>query len=256
MLKRIFGKTRLAEAVPTEPTLQEIIMNIQAGDMILRNQLLRDYQPFVAKCASKLCKRYIDPTRDDEFSIALSAFNEAMDHFAPAQGSSFLSFAETVIRRRLIDFIRKEQKYRDQIPLTSFEIEDDEGQGVNPVEIQASVERYDVDQEAEDRRLEIIQFNQTLQEYGITMSDLVEGCPKHSDSRNMLLGIGRLIAGREEWAKHLREKKTLPIKELLTEVNVARKTLERNRKYIIAVAIIQMDNFYHLREYLYVPEGT
>jgi RNA polymerase sigma factor len=256
VLKRIFGKTRTPEAVQLEPSLNELIAEVQSGDMVLRNRLLEDYQPFVAKCASKLCKRYIDPTRDDEFSIALSAFNEAMDHFSPAQGSSFLTFAETVIRRRLIDFIRKEQKYRDQIPLTSFEVEDEESQRMNPVEIQASVDRYDEDQQAEDRRLEIIQYSQILKEYGITMKDLVEGCPKHSDSRNMLLRIGRLIAERSEWASHLKDKKTLPIKELLTEVQVARKTLERNRKYIIAVAVIQMDNFHHLREYLYIPEGS
>jgi RNA polymerase sigma factor len=254
LFKRFLGRNpQLNE--PTEPvSLNTLIERVQAGDVGLRNRVLSDYRPFIAKSASKLCKRYIDPDRDDEFSIALSAFNEAMDHYASSHGSSFLSFAETVIHRRIIDFIRKEQKYRDQIPMTSFEVEDDESQTINPIEIQESFDRYSIEKQTEDRRHEILQYSDALKEYGITMKDLVEGCPKHSDSRNMLLRIGKMIADKPELATPLRDKKMLPIKELLEHVEVARKTLERNRKYIIAVAIIQMGAFEHLKEYLHIPE--
>jgi RNA polymerase sigma factor len=255
LFKRFLGKHRSPnEQNQDRASLNTLIEQIQAGDVVLRNRILTNYQPFIAKSASKLCKRYIDPSRDDEFSVALSAFNEAMDHFAPSQGSSFLSFAETVIHRRLIDFIRKEQKYRDQVPMTSFEVEDDESQTINPVEIKASFDRYSLDQEAEERKLEIMQYSESLKAYGITMKDLVAGSPKHSDSRNMLLQIGKLIADKPELASLLKEKKMLPIKELLNYVDVARKTLERNRKYIIAVALIQMGSFEYLKEYLYIPQ--
>lgn len=255
LFKRFLGRSSQLNEPNEEPvSLNTLIEQAQAGDVGLRNRILSDYRPFIAKSASKLCKRYIDPERDDEFSVALSAFNEAMDHYSPSHGSSFLSFAETVIHRRIIDYIRKEQKYRDQIPMTSFEVEDDESQTINPVEIQESFDRYSVEKQAEDRRYEIVQYSEALKDYGITMKDLVEGCPKHSDSRNMLLRIGKMIAAKPELAIPLREKKMLPIKELLEHVDVARKTLERNRKYIIAVAIIQMGAFQYLKEYLHIPE--
>jgi RNA polymerase sigma factor len=255
LFKRFLDKHRSQnEQNEGSASLNTLIEQIQAGDVDLRNRVLSNYHPFIAKSASKLCKRYIDPSRDDEFSVAISAFNEAMDHFSPSHGSSFLSFAETVIHRRLIDFIRKEQKYRDQIPMTSFEVEDDESQMINPVEIKASFDRYSLDREAEERRLEIMQYSETLKNYGISMKDLVEGSPKHSDSRNMLLQIGKLIANKPELSSLLKEKKMLPIKELLNYVDVARKTLERNRKYIIAVAVIQMGSFHHLKEYLHIPQ--
>lgn len=244
------------ELLDEQSSLNTLIANIQSGDVALRNRILSQYRPFIAKSASKLCKRYIDPQRDDEYSVALSAFNEAINHYSPAHGNSFLSFAETVIRRRLIDYIRRETKFRDQIPLTSFEIEDEDSQYVNPVEIQESIVRHSVEQEAEERRMEILHYSDVLRDYGITMKDLVEGSPKHTDSRNMLLQIGTLIANRPELASQLRSKKTLPIKDILQHVNVARKTLERNRKYIIAVAIVQMGEFHYLKQYLHVPEQS
>ena len=44
--------------------------------------------------------------------------------------------------------------------------------------------------------------------------------------------------------------KRLPIKELEKQVNVSRKTIERNRKYIIAISIILFGEFDYLRDYL------
>jgi RNA polymerase sigma factor len=46
----------------------------------------------------------------------------------------------------------------------------------------------------------------------------------------------------------------LPIKELLEVAEVSRKTLERNRKYIIAVAIIHNGPYPYLREYLQITK--
>ncbi len=46
---------------------------------------------------------------DEELSIALMAFNEAIDGYDTSKGS-FLSFAKLVINRRLIDYLRKKTK--------------------------------------------------------------------------------------------------------------------------------------------------
>ncbi|MNY66116.1 RNA polymerase sigma factor SigI [compost metagenome] len=49
-------------------------------------------------------------------------------------------------------------------------------------------------------------------------------------------------------------KRMLPIKELLAQVKVSRKTLERNRKFIIAVALIYQGPYPYLRDYLHIRE--
>ena len=61
-----------------ELPLEDMIALAQQGDQHVQNYLLKTYHPFIAKCVSEVCKRYIDPKRDDEFSIGLSAFNEAI----------------------------------------------------------------------------------------------------------------------------------------------------------------------------------
>ncbi|GAY78475.1 RNA polymerase sigma-54 factor RpoN [Sporolactobacillus inulinus] len=49
---------------------------------------------------------------------------------------------------------------------------------------------------------------------------------------------------------YLKKKKQLPIKDLLQFVSCSRKTIERNRKYIIALALIYIGGFSALRSYI------
>jgi len=252
LFKRFIGKAKYEQsgALATD-CLEEQVMNVQAGDMSLRNRIIIDYQPFIAKITSRFCRRYIDPSRDDEFSIALDGFNEAMNKFSTESGRSFLSFAETVIRRRLIDYLRKEQRFQQQVPLSSFEVEDEESQIINPVEVHQAVQHYEKERTVEDRGAEIKDFNKDLSHYGISFTDLVECSPKHIDSRQLLMGIGRKLANDDHLMSLLRTKKMLPIKELLDQLDVSRKTLERNRKYLIAIALIYSGTYPYLRDYLY-----
>lgn len=248
--KRQSHQTSENKSLPPE----NIVIRIQDGDVHLRNQFIVDYQPYVAKITSRFCKRYIDPVHDDEFSIALGAFNEAINQFAPDMGRSFLSFAETVVRRRLIDFVRKEQKFRVQAPLSSFEIEDDENNVINPVEIQQALEQYSVRLDIEERRYEIDCLSSSLADFDIDFSDLVHISPKHSDSREMLFSVAQILSEDADLMKLLLSKKMLPIKELLSKVAVSRKTLERNRKYIITLALVYSGSYPYLRDYLQLSE--
>lgn len=254
LFKRFLGKRQSHDSSNTPDTPESKVMNIQQGNVRLRNQFITDYQPYIAKVTSRFCKRYIDPSRDDEFSIALGAFNEAINQFSPESGRSFLSFSETVIRRRLIDHIRKESRFSGQIPYSSFEVEDDEDSVVNPVEIHQAIEQYELEKCAEERRNEISEFSIRLQQFGISFRDLVEVSPKHSDSREALFAIGLTLARDASMMAAVESKKMLPIKELLSQVAVSRKTLERNRKFILAVAIIYSGSYPYLRDYLRVPE--
>lgn len=231
-------------------SLEEQVLRIQQGDAELQERFLAKYRPFVAKVASRFAKRYIDPNADDEFSIAYHAFHEAVMNFSKSSGTSFFHFAETVMRRRLIDYARKEMRHRAHIPYSAFDTEDDDNNVINPVETKHAVERYSEAMAARERRLEIAEISEVLREFGISFEDLAEVSPKHVDSRMMLLEIGRTLGEDEALMSVLMSKKMLPIKELLDKVSVSRKTLERNRKYLIAVALIHSGSYPYLQDYL------
>lgn len=253
-MKRFLGKSQTHNRNYTDASAPEqLVRLIQEGDLRLRNQFITDYQPYVAKAASRFCKRYIDPARDDEFSIALAAFNEAINQFSATGGRSFLGFAETVIRRRLIDYLRKEQRFAGQVPYSSFDIPDEEDNSVNPVEIHQAISEYEKQKGMEERKSEIVDLSRVLAEFDIRFADLVEASPKHADSRLVLLAIGKTLAQDAQLMRLLIAKRMLPIKELLDLVGVSRKTLERNRKYLIAVALIWHGPYPYLRDYLQDP---
>ncbi|WHZ04631.1 RNA polymerase sigma factor SigI [Neobacillus sp. YX16] len=229
-------------------TLEESVLLIQQGDRLLLNEIIDSYKPFIAKNVSAVCKRYIYDT-DDEFSIGLIAFNEAIEKYSPERGSSLLSFAEVIIKRRVIDYIRKQTKDQHvSIDLTYSSFEDESAGMVIVNEL--SLEEYKKKSDDELRRDEIIRFQALLNSFDLSFSDLVENSPKHADARENAILVARQLVGNEELKSFLIEKKRLPIKQLEKMVNVSRKTIERNRKYIIAIALILSSDYVYLNDYL------
>lgn len=230
-----------------EKSLKEMITSVQSGDEYAQNYLLKTYQPFIAKCVSEVCKRYIDPKKDDEFSVGLAAFNEAILTYSPERGSSFLSFAKLVVKRKVIDYIRYVQK----TPIAaSLDESYDEEQMENPSEIIAVKEIYREEQEALHRREEIAEFNEKLKMYKLTLTELTEISPKHRDARDSAIHTARILFNDPALKEFVERKKKLPIKALVKKVSVSKKTLERNRKYILAIFIVLSNDFVYLKDYL------
>ncbi|WP_246589536.1 RNA polymerase sigma-I factor [Desertibacillus haloalkaliphilus] len=218
------------------------------GDRSLHNEFIDQYKPFIAKHVSSVCKRYVDRTIDDEYSVGLIAFDEAIQQYAPDKGSSFLSFASLVIRRRVIDYIRQESKRQ---VATSLDHNEDLHENLeNYAEVSASLDVFQEEIEISYRKEELLHFQERLKEFGITFSHLQKECPKHRDARENMAKVARVIIENEEVKAQLLEKKRLPIKPLLNDVDVSRKTLERNRKYLIALAIILLEDYVYIRDYV------
>jgi RNA polymerase sigma factor len=229
-------------------TLEESILLIQQGDRLLLNEIIDSYKPFIAKNVSSVCKRYIYES-DDEFSIGLIAFNEAIEKYSPERGSSLISFAEVIIKRRVIDYIRKQTKNQHvSIDLTYSSFEDESAGMVIVNEL--SLEEYKKKSDEELRRDEIIRFQALLTSFDLSFSDLVENSPKHADARANAIIVAKLLVDDKDLKSFLIEKKRLPIKQLEKKVNVSRKTIERNRKYIIAIALILSNDYVYLNDYL------
>jgi RNA polymerase sigma factor len=229
-------------------TLEESVLLIQQGDRSLLNEIIEAYKPFIAKNVSSVCKRYIYET-DDEFSIGLIAFNEAIEKYSPERGSSLLSFSEVIIKRRVIDYIRKQTKNQHvSIDLTYASLEEESADTMIVNEL--SLEEYKKKTDEELRIEEIIQFQTLLSSFDLSFSELVENSPKHEDARENAILVAKLLVENMELRNTLFEKKRLPIKQLEKMVNVSRKTIERNRKYIIAIALILSSDYVYLNDYL------
>lgn len=230
-------------------SLEETVLAIQNGDQVLQNELIYQYKPFIAKTVSSVCKRYISET-DDEFSIGLIAFNEAIQKYSSDKGSSLLSFAEVIIKRRVIDYIRQQIKHQNlSMDANGFEENEDEV-SQSSLEANMSLEEYHKQTDDELRKQEIIRFSKLLTEFDLTFKDLVENSPKHADARKNAMLVAREIVSNEEIKQILVEKKRLPIKQIENSVSVSRKTIERNRKCIIAIALILMNDYLYLQEYI------
>lgn len=235
--------------------LSQLLGAARDGDRQAREELLRRYQPLVLRVGAQVSGRYLRVGQDEEISVGLLALNEAVDRFDPDRGASFLTFAEMVIRRRLIDYYRR-QKGLPEVPLSDLETEDEEGNLLAGAENRAAIHQFDREQEAADRREEIARFARRLLEFGIRFRDLVADCPRHEDARERAMACARVVAETPALRDHLLTRKELPLKQLEARVQVSRKTLERQRRYIVAVVLILIEDFYHLRHYVGASTGV
>lgn len=230
-------------------SLEDKVERIQQGDLTLQNELIEAYKPFIAKHVSEVCKRYITEY-DDEFSIGLIAFNEAIEKFNKERGTSLLSLAEVMIKRRVIDYIRQQARHQSLALQFSTEDESDGELVQSQIEANRSIDEFVKKTDEELRRHEIVQFSRLLQEFELSFSDLVESSPKHADARKNAMQVAFEIANDSELTSWLLEKKRLPIKQLEDRVRISRKTIERNRKYIIAIALILLGDYLYLKDYI------
>ena len=216
-------------------------------DSVAADRLVEQYLPFIKSEVAKFIKRIPQMGHDDEISIAMFAFYEAAMHYEKYKGA-FLPFAARNIRNRLIDYVRKEQRHSNVVSLYSSD-EDGEEQNVldsfsndmNEVEIR--VERSAAQNEIEH-------FRSELSLYGITLSDVADNCPKQERT---LAACHRVL----EYAKEntnvfdiLEKTKKLPVSLLTNSVNIEKKTIERHRKYLIAILLAYTNGFEIIRGHI------
>lgn len=237
--------------------LEDLVQRARAGDPHARDQLIRDYTPFVLKAACKASKKpYLVLGRDDEASLALMAFDEAIAGFDPSRGISLFSFAEMVIRRRITDFYRKERFRSREIPISNFAAKSeasDAKDSLQAVEVKQAMTQYALAEEAHERRAEIQRYRELLSKYHIDFDDLVRVAPRHRDARERAIEVARMVAENPEWREYFLATGCLPLARLAKVSGLSRKTLERKRKYIIAVALILAEDFSYLAEYVRQP---
>ena len=225
-----------------------IINRIKAGDNLLRNDFIDKYKPYILKTISGVTGKYIDTENSDEYSIGLSAFNEAIDCFDESKGLMFFKFCSLVIKRRVSDYLRHNKKHNKVLPFTYFE----EADNNNFEQTHLKAENDDLSTfEFSD---ETKSFEKKLNELGINFEDLIRSAPKHKDSKSLCIKIARTIANDKESFSKLEKSGTIQKTELVRSLNINKKTIERNRVFIIAAALIIGNGFHLLRDFLDIPD--
>lgn len=231
----------LLKAIKRKEGIEETVLCLQTGEGD-KNAFITQYQPFVRKVVSNVCKRYITE-QDDAYSIGLFAFHQAIEKYSYRKGKSFLAFAGLLIKRDVIDYIRKEMRQN-----LVFLKEDQQEE--NLIDMQVSLSKHLKELENENRKEEIFHFQKVLEEFRISFTDLINVSPKHRDTREHLIEIAQIIVQDEQILQELFQKKRLPLKQLENRVSVSRKTLERHRKYIMAMCIISNSDYIYIKEYI------
>ncbi len=231
-------------------TLNEKVVRIKFSKED-RNNFIQDYKPFIAAAVEKCVGKYVVYGEDDELSIGLMAFEEAIKQYEQSKGS-FLSFAQTVIKRRLIDYYRKEKKHKEVTFLNDYgsDSSDSEEMYEYAVTNQQAQNKYQEKEINELRRIELVQLKEELNKYQLTFNDIAKSSPKHKNTKKAYLDIVKYIIDNPELVKKIKTKTYLPVAEIESGTKLPRKTIERARNYVIAATVILTGDYYCIREFI------
>ncbi|MEM1485416.1 RNA polymerase sigma-I factor [Oscillospiraceae bacterium PP1C4] len=223
-------------------------MAVQAAvDEQKLDYFIEQSQSFILKCASHFTHRYITKS-DDEWSLALIAFTQAIKTYDLSKGS-FYNFAELVIQRRLTDYYRTQSKYTAEIAVNpevfDTDMHDDDNLSVSTAILDQvyKMTNYSI-------KDEIDAANQAFSHYGFSFFDLADCSPKAEKTKSACAKAAAYLLKNPLLVNELYSSKLLPIKIIEKNAKVPRKILERHRKYIIAAVEILSGEYPCLADYM------
>ena len=224
-------------------------------DINKADDLIRAYIPFIRSEASK-CIHRICTEQDDEYSIGLMAFYEAIMGYRK-EGGAFLSYASMLIKSRIIDYGRKEKRHSGHLSIYS-----ETGEDGKTLMDDIADDRDHIEQSLglEATKQEIEELSLVMERYGVSFSDVADNCPKQDRTRAALAAAVNFAAEDGELLSDILKSGRLPLSAIAEGSGVERKTLERHRKYLLAMLLIQTNGYEiirgHLRHVLKVKGGA
>ena len=209
------------------------------------DDLIRDYIPFIRSEASKCISRFCTE-QDDAFSIAMMAFHEAILGYDGSRGA-FLQYAAMLIRSRIIDYQRKEARHQGHISLYA---EKNEG---GPTILESLADTRDHMEESANlqaTKQEIQELSAVMAAFGVNFADAAEHSPKQERTLDACSAAVQYAVENQALLEEMLRTKKLPLAKLALGAQVERKTLERHRKYILAMLLIQTNGYEILRSHV------
>ena len=226
----------------------ELIQQVYAAkeDMEAADRLIGSYMPFIKSETAKFLKRPPMEGHDDELSIAMIAFHEAVRGYSRSRGA-FLKYAAMIMKSRLIDYRRKEQRHGNVISLDAPAGEDDAPLSDTIADETDHNEAYVV---REATRAEIEELTRQMREFGVPLSDVADNCPKQQRTLEACRKALWHAKEHPELLDELLKTRRLPIARLSEGSGTERKTLERHRKYMVALLLIYTNGYEIIRGHL------
>lgn len=211
------------------------------------DDLILSYLPFIRSEASKFMSR-LCTDQDDEFSIAMMAFYEAIMGYEKGRGG-FLSYAGLLIRSRLTDHTRREARHRGHLSLYEEHDGDDDRTLLDTLADHR--DHFAESAHREATRQEIEELSQVLAGFGVSFADVADNCPRQERTLAACARAVRCAAQERSILEELLRTRKLPLARLVKGSGVERKTLERHRSYVLAMLLIQTNGYEIIRGHLY-----
>lgn len=202
------------------------------------NELIEKHMPFIIKSISDVTGRYVSCENDEELSVGLLGFHEAIDRYDNEKGH-FLSFAKLVISSRIKNYLKGENKHQH----SSLEELLDKGLEIKDEYIEQKEDNSILVEEINRLKAEISSF-------GFTLEDLANEAPKQQATRKNAISLSEEISKDEEFTSFMYLKKRLPIKRIVLKFSVTEKVIKRSKKFIISVVIIIDKNLSALKNWI------
>ena len=208
------------------------------------DELIQAYMPFIKSETAKFLNRPPDKS-DDELSIAMFAFYESIQNYSKLRGS-FLKFAALHIKNRLIDNYRKEKRNKGQI---SLDVSDDDKQDLKDT-IRDEHDKYQENELREATQQEIAELSAQMQDFGVSMTDVAENSPRQRRTLEICQRAVQYARNNPEILDDFLRTKRVPLAKLAEGANVERKSLERHRRYLVAVLLICTNGYEIMRGHI------
>ena len=185
---------------------------------------------------------------EDELSIAMLAFYEAVLAYEKSRGA-FLPYAARAIKNRLIDHYRTEKRRGNVISLhTPLGGEEEGAQLLDTIPDTVDHAEDYVVRTASQR--EIREFSEKLARFGLTFSDVADNCPRQERTFAACRRVLDFARSRPELLKRVEDTGKLPMNELASGSGTDKKTMERHRKYLVAILLAFTNGYEIIRGHL------
>lgn len=226
----------------------KIIQQVYAAkeDLQAADRLIGAYMPFIKAETAKFLKRPPIEGQDDELSIAMIAFHEAIRGYSRMRGA-FLKYAAMLMRSRMIDYRRKEQRHSGALSLDMPSGEEELSLGDSLTDGKNHTEELTA---REATRAEIEELARQMEEFGVKLSDVADSCPRQRRTMETCRKALEYAKENSDILDEFLRTKRLPLARMSEGGGADRKTLERHRKYMVALLLIYTNGYEIIRGHL------
>ena len=212
-----------------------------------RESLIRDMEQRILSFASRVSGRRIT-TSDDEWSIALWAFNSSIDTYVAGKGD-YLSYARKRIKSALDEYREGEKMHsKVEIPFAPDMLVGDRNLVLEMVSRETELEEVRTAEE-EGVRAEIAELGGVLKDYGFSFFDMAGHTPRGNSRQECSKIISYLKSNKTVLNAVISEGK-VPAGMLSAKTGVSIGTINKYDKYILMAAVVAGGSFPTIADYI------